>query len=214
MVDTWQLNRTAQVMRGEFEPTRTIRQLMEWISTTFDTDVLNIEVDALRKGKPRLCVWVRTAEQQRAFRDSSGNYDPTKQEAVSKRYAQLRKRRWWSRREAPAFVAFCTFEPAELERIIGLVPSELEEIRLRLGDPRVWRILPAGSRIVFFVHTEAEVESLRESDALPRWGEVFVRHVRPRDSFGLLPKLPPRFELDSKERFERDYQNNTYYYLH
>lgn len=213
MGDRGQRERTAEILRGERELSTDLRDLARWISETFSTDVLNVVVDTIQNERPRISVWVRSAVQAEAFRDKDGNYDRTKQAAVAEQYARRRQTRWWSRSRPQPLVIFVAFEPDELRHVLDLVPAELEKIRVRLDSASVWRILPAGWRVVFFVHTDAEVVTLRGTAEFERWCAEFIHSVSPRDEFDLLPKLPPRFELDSKERFEREYENNTYYYL-
>ncbi|MBT2496415.1 hypothetical protein J7E45_12430 [Microbacterium sp. ISL-59] len=214
MHDREQFEATAAVLRGDRELSDELQTLARWISETFDTDVVNIVVDALHDATPRVNVWLRSAAQARAFRNGDGgNYDRAKQTAVSRRYVETRPTRPRSASDPEPFVTFRAFEPEARDGAIDLAPTELETLRDGLASPALWRIMVAWGRVVFFVHTDAEATALREGPEFDRWTTEFLSAARPRDEFDLVPRLPPVFELDSKERFDRDFQGSSYYYF-
>lgn len=215
MHDREQFEATAAVLRGEREIGDELQELARWISDTFDTDVVNIVVDALHDTTPRVNVWLRSAAQARAFRndDESGNYDRAKQTAVSRRYVGTLPAGSRSTSDPEPFVVFRAFEPEARDGAIDLAPTELETLRDGLESPALWRIMVAWGRVVFFVHTDAEATALREGQEFDRWTTAFLSAARSRDEFDLVPRLPPVFELDSKERFDREFQSSSYYYF-
>lgn len=215
MQDREQFEATAAVLRGDRELGDELQELGRWISETFGTEVVNIIVDALHDTTPRVNVWLRSAAQARAFRndDDGGNYDRTKQTAVSRRYAQAIPTGPRSSSDSEAFVVFRAFEPEARNRAIDLTPAELETLRDGLRSPALWRIMVAWGRVVFFVHTDAEAAAFREGPEFDRWTTAFRSAVGSRDEFDLVPRLPPVFELDSKERFDRDFRSSSYYYF-
>lgn len=206
MRDREQFEATAAALRSERQLSPDLQRLARWISDTFNTDVVNLVVDVLHDGRPRVMVWLRTADQAAAFRDSAGNYDRAKQAAISERYAQKFS-------TTKPFVAFTSFEPEARNRLIGLPPAELQALRNRLANPALWRIMAGWGRVIFFVHTDAEAVALHNGAEFDRWCSEFFDLITRRDEFDLLSRLPPTFELDSRERYERDFAGSSYNYF-
>jgi hypothetical protein len=214
MRDREQFEATADVLRGGRELEPGVRGLARWISETFETDAVNIVIDALADSTPRLNVWLRTAAQVRAFRSQDGlAYDPVKQAAISQRYTRVEGGALRSGSEPEPLVVFRAFEPEARNRAIDLRPAELETLRSQLASPALWRIMVGWGRVVFFVHTDSDAAALRDGQEFQRWTTAFLDATRPRDEFQVLRTSPPRFELDSKERFDRDFRGSSYYYF-
>jgi hypothetical protein len=212
---------TAAVIRGDRRLPEELADLARWISVAYSTDVVNIVPDVIQHDRPRLGVWLRTGEQARAFRRAGdSNYDAAKQAAIAAR-APRTAATYGITGELPeqpdgsgqVLVTFADFETEARNRAVDMPRTELDRLRIGLANDVVWAIMTAWGRVVFFVHTDDQVAELNGGSEFRRWTQEFMKAARRRDEFGVLDQAPPMMELDSKERYDRDFEGSSYYYF-
>ncbi|QDU78800.1 hypothetical protein Pla110_05040 [Polystyrenella longa] len=95
----------------------------------------------------------------------------------------------------------------------SIANRELESLVERIGHPSLWKILRFGRRVVFMVHTEEQKRRVIKKDKVAVWTRDFIELARHYDEFGYLTEQTLSIEIDTRERFKKEYNENMFYYF-
>lgn len=185
-----------------------------------------------RGGVPRPCLEValETWQDSLAVRPTFGEdpwlgpvREPTKEIArmLLERYPRRRLRRIfplpddaacdWSR---DLWVRISVFEEWVLEHGIRLTAQDTAEFErsLGLGDA-LWGTTRIAQTVVVLVRTEEQARTLRASGVTAEWARAYLELARRHDEFGYLRPGWVVVEVDSKEKFDREWRGDWLGYM-
>lgn len=189
------------VLAGESPDPRWAR-LIEAFRVEYGMTVVNVTTDDVVVGgsRGRLWLWAADHESAQRFRDETGNYDPVKQDRANELASG-----------GPWFVVCADFSTEALVDFVETGARHLDEARKTLGDDRIWKLNSAFGRVVVFLHTDAERDSL-PAEQKAAWEDFLWELFRAANPPGLAKREHFRIEVDSKQTFDEKYQGNSYYY--
>jgi hypothetical protein len=193
--------------RAALEPL--FAELAGWVASTWEVTVLNVvydQVDAPRRF-PRLQVIVEHADEQQKFR-AGFNFDPSKQQAVAEKFAELVAQTGSSKHKADRLlVVFSAFAPlAREEADTQISDADIEDLQKRLTDPALWTIHRCFGRVVFMFYTDAQAHARKAR--LESYSDQYFELLRQHDEFKYLNRRKFSVESDSKENFDNNYNGS------
>ena len=182
---------------------RSDEALARWIEERFALPVVETSFDQPHS-RPRLVVWVRTAEHARVFTDATGNWDVATQDAIRAHLG----------RPELSVIAHAA-DPVLRRRAMEAVGEDrLRAAAAVLDDPAtVERVFTALGRVYVFLRTDAQVEALRGTAAHDRLTDALWSLVNAEDEFGVVPRDSFEPVLDSTQNLDENFDGSTYYYL-
>ena len=94
-----------------------------------------------------------------------------------------------------------------------ITQDEVEELKISIGDKKLWEIMPSYHFPIFFLYTEKQVKSYKSSEKIKEWSNKYFEMLKKYDEFGYYKKDSFSIKLDSKENFDKNYKSNWYYYF-
>lgn len=192
------------------------RELAAWILGAYQIPVLHITYDTVSPGnRPRLqIVFEFDHEKQKFCEPHSINFDAAKQAAIRDCFLTLIPHSDKTRfqKEGP-FVVFSAFEGvARIEANGRVTKREAEKLQRSLNNENLWLIRPAFDGVVFFFHTNAQVQEAEANGLREIYTREYARMVEPYDEFGYLQRRGIPIGFDSKQNFDANFQSNWFYY--
>lgn len=182
------------------------------------------------KHRPRLIVIVERSHDALRFRKNGrrlSNFDSRKQRRVAALFVEnvswrrirslVRRRAAGSRStfEDRLLVIFVGFEDHAIEMTHSKVnPAMLRSFGRSLGlGKELWRVASIGwSAPVVFMRTAEQAANHRNTSSEAQWSRAYFDIAKHFDEFGYLTLDHCRIVVDSKERFDTEYESNWYYY--
>ncbi|WP_339729490.1 hypothetical protein [uncultured Gimesia sp.] len=201
-------------------------ELAEWIKATYNTPVLNICYEVISPFKrPRLNVIFEFTSEAEKFRDGAFNYDSEKQDAISVVFKKILKRndsqsQSFSQRilrkvgiqkyqTKNMFVIFTSFEMDARDEVRSQIKeSEIDDLIKSMHRREIWQF----SHGSFFFYTDDQVERARSDGTYERLADALFRLFKKYDEFDYFQRDSFIVEIDSKEKFDNNYQGNWFYY--
>ena len=177
--------------------------------------------------RPRLWVWVSRyadALEFRVHREPFFNYDAARQrrlaelwaESLSDKLSRGRLRRGSRSHTAVSrlLVIVCDVESPAIERAhLGVPGASVDSWAASLGlagDLWTWQRL-FGPPVVF-THTRDQAEKWRATGAAASWALKWAVLVKPYDPLGVVNADYVRIPVDSKARFDEEFESSWLYY--
>jgi hypothetical protein len=224
MQGSWE--QTAAIVRGTSQIAPEFREAAASLSRDFGVPVFNIttgKVASAGRVLLRLEVWVRTRDEEQQFRDANSNFDKAKQDVVKAALndvvvatRRVPESLFDRRRMTPkdTFVVFLDFDSPALEALDREhTQADLDALMVRLDNPDLWAIRSLSGSPSFLVYTKKQVERYRDSEEFTRWVDSYVALLAEHDEFQVADLGRQWARLESKERFESDYDGNWYYFF-
>lgn len=199
--------------RAALEPL--FAELAAWIATAWNVTVLNVihnEIEAPRR-VPRLQIIVEHANELQVFK-TGFNFDPTKQQAIVRKFAELASRNGSSTYEtAGLLVVFSAFAPLAREEADSRIPeADVWDLQIHIANPDLWTIHRCFGRVVFMFYTDSQARAHVQSGRLEGYADRYFKLLRQHDEFGYLDRGEFSVESDSKENFDKNYNGSWFNY--
>jgi hypothetical protein len=207
---------TKLIKAGEKCLSAPFRELAEWIASEFEVVApLNIIYDTIEPGsRPRLNIILERKRDEENFRiNGYGNFDPVRQARIGTKFKEIvASQQPNTFKASELFVIFSAFEPVARTEANWSIPGEkIEKLKKELGS-EIWEIRPSFEEVVFFFHSDAELEAWRNSGIRNACIEGYSKLLSQYDQFGYLGDQPIEVFFDSKETFDTKYKGNWFYY--
>jgi len=209
MADDLGLETVTAIVRGTERPPRRLSKTAAWIEKRYGVPVITVLEQRLRDLR-RIVVWVRTVEQAERFRER-GLMQERMQNEIAEFIVENERRRIFSGRRK-LFVLVTSFDAGVLDTVTSsLGVNGHRAIEALIDDAALAEVVVFFQSIIFFVHTDAQKQSLLERSK--GWQQIALDYLARDDEFGVVRAEAFSFTLDSKETLERDFAGNMYYYL-
>ena len=202
--DAEALAETIEVVQGRRALDPQWIPLVEAFATNYGMTIVNVTTDdvTVRGSRGRLHLWGATASDADALKSPSGNYDPARQARANDL--------------APGGPWFVISEDYETEAFRAFVnrggtPAQREEARVLLADDRIWRVDASFGRIMIFVHTDEQRDSVSLGDR-DAWESALWTWFSSLNPPGLARRERFRVEVDSKQNLDENYEGSSFYY--
>lgn len=198
--------------------------LSKWIDATFGVKTLNILRRRTKANRITLEIVLEFEADTKTFHRDNG-YDEVKQALIAAKFHEMEEQRargrsgllnrLFSRQHEPEniWVCFSAFDSIAKEDANNAVAEkDINRLKVRLADPRLWTISRSYEYTTFFVHTNAEVTQVKADGSLELWSRLYYELLRAHNRFGYFQPATFSLLLDSKEVFDTKYQSNWFYY--
>lgn len=198
------LAETIEVVQGRRALDPQWTALVDVFAAKYGMTIVNVTTDdvTVRGSRGRLRLWGATASDANALKAPSGNYDPAKQNRANELAPG-----------GPWFVISEDYETEAFRAFVesGATPAQLEEARVLLADNRIWKIGASFGRIVIFVYTDEQRDSVSTADR-DAWENAMWAWFSSLNPPGLAQRDRFRAEVDSKQNLDENYEGSSYYY--
>ena len=202
--DAEALAETIEVVHGRRALDPRWLALVDAFAANYGMTIVNVTTDdvTVRGSRGRLHLWGATASDADVLKKPSGNYDPAKQARANELAPG-----------GPWFVISEDYETEAFRAFVesGATPAQLEEARALLADDRVWRIGASFGRIVIFVGTDEQRDSVSTADR-DAWEATLWTWFSSLNPPGLARRERFKAEVDSKQNLDENYEGSSYYY--
>ncbi len=111
------------------------------------------------------------------------------------------------------WVIYGGFEPiARIEANDAVSEEEIEQLKTELDNKDLWLIRTAFSGVTFFLYTDEQLKQYENSAIKKQWAEKYFDLLERYNQFGYFKRESFNIYLDSKEKFDKNYASNWYYY--
>lgn len=209
---------TKYIKRNNLKLNAPFQELSDWIESFYKVKVLNIIYDLMRYDKRHsiLKVILEKEEDRNTFRDKELhlNFSEEKQKNISDKFSQIVKRDNLTKYQyEKLYVGFSAFEPTAQEDANEKVKdSEIENLKSKLADDRLWQIRRMFGSVTFFFYTDKQMEEAKTQGLLVTYSKEYLNLIKQYDEFGYLNEANFSVIFDSQENFETNYQGNWFYY--
>lgn len=200
-------------MHADFAP------IAQWMHTEYDVSVLNIAYEVSHNyytPTPVLTLYLEFSQDASKVRgDMSHIFRNDIQTAIIDRFRLHRQEPGApaeNQSKTPLVFLEVFEEEAFFETCQKITDKMLNDLRDQLSASDLWKIERVGNLITFFVHTEKQLESLRQSAQPARWKEAYLNMLLPLDEFNYLSAHNVSLVLDSRENFQKNFGNSAQYY--
>ena len=202
--DAEALAETIEVVQGRRALDPQWIPLVEAFATNYGMTIVNVTTDdvMVRGSRGRLRLWGATSSDANALKSPSGNYDDARQARANE---LAPGGPWFVISEDYDTEAFRTF----VER--GARPAQLEEARALLADHRIWRLGASLGRVVIFVFTDEQRDTVSPADR-DAWEATLWSWFSSLNPPGLARRERFRVEVDSKQNLDENYEGSSFYY--
>lgn len=205
---------TKLVKQGKAVLAPRFEELARWIAATWGVTILNVIHEgrnALRP--PRLQVILEYQREAEIFRDGF-NFDREKQSAIKTRFLAIIGREGASAYDVDGlFVVFSAFDRlAKEEADSRILDTELDALRLQIGDPGLWLISRCFGRVTFFFYTDAQAKHSENAGKKQEYAKRYFELLRPHNEFGYLDEQTYTVSFDSKQNLDENYEGSWFNY--
>ncbi len=195
--------------------------MADWIEKTYHVRVLNIVYDLLTESTPRMQVCLKYTSDVELFNDTTHNFDSEKQLSVANELRNLIQCEILTNdpdifRKDPhpkydlnnLYVYFNSFQRvAQWDAQTAVTTEQLTDLQARVNDPNLVGLVMGGAP-VFFLHTKAQVAEYIANGTAEKWRNMYYELIAPHDEFGYQKDNPHLITVDSKERFDVDFNGS------
>ena len=215
---------TRSIKLGQSQMDADLVPLAKWIDATFGVKTLNILRGRTKANRITLQIVLEFEADTKIFhRDNS--YDEAKQALIAAKFYEMEKERargrsgllnrLFSRHHEPEniWVCFSAFDCiAKEDANNAIAKKDIDSLKVRLADPRLWTISRSYGYTTFFVYTNAEITQVKADGSLELWSRLYYELLRAHNRFGYFQPATFSLLLGSKEVFDTKYQSNWFYY--
>jgi len=227
-VDSPQFHRALAAAVGDHAVDPRLATFFDAVEREYNVRPVWAETDTVGPdNRPRLCVWVSHYAEALEFRhdrEHFGNYDRARQRRLAELWAEsLRETssRWRVRRGprrqvdiSRLLVIVADVEtPARARAHRGVPDASVDTWAESLGladDLWTWQRL-FGPPVVF-THTRDQADKWRASGAAASWAQAWAQLVKPYDPLGVVNAGDVRIFVDSKARFDEEFESSWFYF--
>jgi hypothetical protein len=220
-LETKQIMLGKQVMKQEFQP------LAEWMGKTYGVKPINIYYDTIDNGaRPRLKICFEHPPEKASSQGCPGfALDEETRQAIADKFLEIlkvqgliqyngRSRKSTSHYQTENIWVISGYftSVARMEAYERIAQEKMKELKKALAHPDLWEISSAFASTTFFVFTDEQVKTYRNSPLHKEWTDAFFELLSQYDEFRCFKRESFFTNLDSKENFDQRYQSNWYYY--
>jgi hypothetical protein len=207
---------TKLIKQGKRHLAPLFAELAQWISSTRNTNVLNIVYDTVSPDdRPRLQIILELDSEMKKFREGEfGNFNQNEQKAISARFKELLTYHKISGyNTVKLFVVFSAFSRlAKEDADSKITETQITDLKRRIGNPELWEISRCFGSVTFLFFTDAQAKKSDKDGLRKTYAERYFQMLKPHDEFGYLSATEYHVFFDSKENFDKNYESNWYYY--
>lgn len=202
---------TKDMVLGKDNMNPNFTALRDFIYQTFGIIPLNIIYNGHSDNNRAGLYFVFEWENEVSFFDDSSNpirMDSDKENGI--RYYLNTKLRHLPKSTVLYCVAFAP--AARMEANQSVSSEDIAQLQKEIGHQHLWRIVPYGAYVTFFVYTEEQANKYRNSKQQKEWTTHYFNLLKRYDELGYYKREEFDIQVDSKENFEKNYQGNWYYF--
>jgi len=207
---------TKLIKQGKKKLVSPFKELAEWISMTFEVNVLNVYYDRTeRDNRPIInVIFEYKLDERRFLAGDFGNYDPSKRKAITDKFKEFVEHENLLYDTKNISVIFSSFNPIAMDEANGRIPEEkIQELKIKINNRDLWEITRRFSFVTFFFYTDKQVEENLKIGMREKLSEEYYKVLKLYDEFGYFKSMSSSLAyMDSKENFDNNYQSNWYYY--
>jgi hypothetical protein len=205
---------TKKIKKGEVSLAPPFDELAACISTKYNVEVLNVIYDRIiPDDRPRLEVVLEWGKDKNKFIEGEfGNFNKVLQGEVKSMFIDIVEKDSLHQFECDKlFVIFSEFECIAKEEANSRVSdSDIDELKVELSNPAVWKIRPRFGSVTIFLYTDSQLLECEKSGRKANYSEKYLAIVKMYDEFGYINNIS--VELDSKENFENTFKGSWFNY--
>ena len=207
---------TKQIMLDKAIIKPEFKSLIKWISDAYGVKPINIYYDTTQEGRPRLELIFKTRKESDFLNKNHStytNYDIHKQQRIAQKFEDILQEKNITSYDTHRILIYTSdfIQKAKDEANASIDQKKLEEIQDEYNE--IWLIQRLFSGVVFFVYTNKQLKSLKNSKQQKLWTDRYFDLLQQQDIFKYFNKKTFKIALDSKENFDQNYESNWMYYF-
>lgn len=223
---------TKKIKQGKTVLSYPFNELSTWIDITYGVTTLNIFYDLIKtsNNRPRLNIIFEHKTDESKFISIDCNYKKEIQTAIADKFRELIRtsdkhkkgifKGLLGKKEESQFdtkdiwITFSSFESvARIEANERIPQQKIEELKIRINNKDVWKIVRCFSYTTFFFYSDSQVAENLHNGMKERLNKEYYELLKEYDEFNYFTEESLSISLDSKENFDKNYQSNWYYYF-
>jgi hypothetical protein len=191
------------------------KELSDCIASHYVVDVLNIFYDTvIPDDRPRLSVILEYESDADQFRGTDGNFDKSKQDFVRKTFEDILVQQNNKTFDVDGLIViFTSFERvARVEANERVTDDDIERLKTSLNNADIWDIATCFDAAVFFFYTNNQLLWHKATGLADSCAHSYEQLVNGYDEFGYLKRRGIAVNFDSKENFDKNFNESWFYY--
>ncbi len=205
---------TKSIKKGEVTLSQEFIDLANWIDKTYDVKVLNIIYDTIKNSARQRLVIVLEFEMDSRKISLLYGFGTTRQLEMSAPFIKLVSERLPKHNTENIWIVITSFEwPAKEEARWAISKGEIANLESQLNLKELWKVyVGVNYTVTFFFFTNAQVQQYSTDAMIKYLTRKYFELLNPHDQFSYYQESDLSIELESKENFETDYENNWFKY--
>jgi|GEM_PF-5619878 len=207
-----QYKTTKLIKKGEASLSSEFIDLTNWIEREYDVKVLNLVHDTIENtNQPRLRIILEYEDDAKKLSSLYG-FGTSYQLEKSAPFIQLVTEKLIRSNTEKICIVITSFERAAKEEAIWAISkSEIETLHSEINIPELWKIhTEIFCTATFFLFTNEQVQQFSRNGMKEYFQQKYFELLKRHDEFEYYQKDEFSIELESKENFEKIYENSWF----